>query len=95
MTRQAHKKLSFGPAKMSPEALREMAAKVYERFRLLVRLYLWRALSLLLFRSRLAVTYESTILTDGGAAQLMRIYAIYSLARLLWIPYKHSPISKN
>ena len=41
---------------------------------------------------RLALTYDNTALTDGIGAQLHRIYAIYSLSRLLGVSYVHTPI---
>jgi len=40
------------------------------------------------------VTYANNKLTDGAGAQLQRIYGIYSLSRLLNLPYIHSPLTE-
>jgi hypothetical protein len=43
---------------------------------------------------KLVLTYDDARLTDGAGAQLQRIYAIYSVSRLLGVPYLHSPLAR-
>jgi len=42
----------------------------------------------------LALTYDSTAMTDGVGAQLQRIYGIYAISRHLGVAYLHTPISR-
>src|SRR4051794_31314557 len=41
----------------------------------------------------LAITYKDDGNQDGICSQLLRIYGIYALSRLLGVPYVHSPIA--
>ena len=43
---------------------------------------------------KLVLTYDSMRFTDGVGAQLHRIYGIYSISRLLGVPYLHSPLHR-
>jgi hypothetical protein len=44
--------------------------------------------------SKIVLTYDNTRFTDGAGAQLQRIYVIYSISRLLGVPYLHSPLGR-
>jgi hypothetical protein len=39
-----------------------------------------------------ALTYDNVKHTDGAGAQLLRIYGIYAAARMLGLPYIHTPL---
>jgi hypothetical protein len=41
----------------------------------------------------LVLTYDNAAIPDGAGAQLQRIYGIYSIARLLGVPYLHTPLA--
>ncbi len=43
---------------------------------------------------KLVLTYDNMRFTDGVGAQLHRIYGIYSISRLLGVPYLHSPLGR-
>jgi hypothetical protein len=43
--------------------------------------------------STLVLTYDNAAMTDGAGAQLQRIYGTYAIARLLGVPYLHSPLA--
>ncbi len=43
---------------------------------------------------KLVLTYDNMRFTDGVGAQLHRIYGIYSISRLLGVPYLHSPLHR-
>jgi glycosyltransferase involved in cell wall biosynthesis len=45
-------------------------------------------------RRKMALTYDNARYTDGVGAQLQRIYGIYSISRLLDVPYIHTPLSR-
>lgn len=42
----------------------------------------------------MGLTYDSGGNTDGAGAQLLRIYALYALARLLKVHYIHTPLAR-
>lgn len=56
-----------------------------------LKLFYWRFLSTK--SDRVAITYANDKLTDGAGSQLQKSYAIYAAARLLKVPYIHSPLS--
>jgi hypothetical protein len=45
-------------------------------------------------RQKLVLTYDNKAKTDGAGAQLQRVYATYSVSRLLGVPYLHSPLAR-
>lgn len=45
-------------------------------------------------REKLVLTYDNRKAPDGVGAQLQRIYGIYSISRLLDVPYLHTPLSR-
>jgi hypothetical protein len=57
------------------------------------RLALWSSSEYSLHK-KVALTYDSERYTDGAGPQLHRIYGIYSVARLLGVPYLHTPLSR-
>ena len=42
----------------------------------------------------LVLTYDNTKSTDGVGSQLQRIYGVYSISRLLGVPYHHTPLGR-
>src|SRR5437016_2318768 len=42
----------------------------------------------------IAITYHDQGNQDGAGSQLLRIYGIYAISRMLDVPYVHSPIAR-